>query len=163
MKSRPLREIGAEQVCVFTELRWYRNRETPQLLIDLGVFKSCLLKLPGDTLSTARYTALLLELPSHEEADRSAFSYIRSLTKIATRLEALLKVIITPVVGPVAVKEPIGTDTGLRRTRRKASYSITLSSLAMHHFPIFKRLDCLRTRLGTAVTVCPTLIARFLT
>ncbi|KAI6131588.1 Vps53-like protein [Pisolithus croceorrhizus] len=60
IKSRPLREIGAEQ-----------------LLIDLGVLKSCLLKLPGETLSTSGYT--------------------RSLTKITTRLEALLKVIVTPV------------------------------------------------------------------
>ncbi|KAF8134453.1 Vps53-like protein [Boletus edulis] len=60
VKSRPLREIGAEQ-----------------LLIDLGVFKSCLLKLPGESLSTTSYT--------------------RSLTKITTRLEALLKVIVTPV------------------------------------------------------------------
>jgi len=60
VKSRPLREIGAEQ-----------------LLIDLGVFKSCLLKLPGESLAASSYT--------------------RSLTKITTRLEALLKVIITPV------------------------------------------------------------------
>lgn len=60
VKSRPLREIGAEQ-----------------LLIDLGVLKSCLLKLPGETLSTSGYT--------------------RSLTRITTRLEALLKVIVTPV------------------------------------------------------------------
>ncbi|KAI6002850.1 Vps53-like protein [Pisolithus albus] len=60
VKSRPLREIGAEQ-----------------LLIDLGVLKSCLFKLPGETLLTSGYT--------------------RSLTKITTRLEALLKVIVTPV------------------------------------------------------------------
>ncbi|KIJ68088.1 hypothetical protein HYDPIDRAFT_173763 [Hydnomerulius pinastri MD-312] len=63
VKSRPLREIGAEQ-----------------LLIDLGVVKSCLLKLPGESLSTTGYT--------------------RSLTKITTRLEALLKVIVTPVDPP---------------------------------------------------------------
>ncbi|KAG8214105.1 Vps53-like protein [Butyriboletus roseoflavus] len=63
VKSRPLKEIGAEQ-----------------LLIDLGVFKSCLLKLPGEILSTSSYT--------------------RSLTKITTRLEALLKVIVTPVDPP---------------------------------------------------------------
>ncbi|KAI6040208.1 Vps53-like protein [Pisolithus marmoratus] len=63
IKSRPLREIGAEQ-----------------LLIDLGVLKSSLLKLPGETLSTSGYT--------------------RSLTKIATRLEVLLKVIVTPVDPP---------------------------------------------------------------
>ncbi|KIJ18544.1 hypothetical protein PAXINDRAFT_71265 [Paxillus involutus ATCC 200175] len=61
VKSRPLREIGAEQ-----------------LLLDLGVVKSCLMKLPaGETLATSGYT--------------------RSLTKITTRLEALLKVIVTPV------------------------------------------------------------------
>ncbi|KAI6033241.1 Vps53-like protein [Pisolithus orientalis] len=63
VKSRPLREIGAEQ-----------------LLIDLGVVKSCLLKLPSEALSTSGYT--------------------RSLTKITTRLEALLKVIVTPVDPP---------------------------------------------------------------
>ncbi|KAF9227157.1 hypothetical protein BS17DRAFT_449775 [Gyrodon lividus] len=63
VKSRPLREIGAEQ-----------------LLLDLGVVKSCLMKLPGETLSTSGYT--------------------RSLTKITTRLEALLKVIVTPVDPP---------------------------------------------------------------
>ncbi|KAI6021528.1 Vps53-like protein, partial [Pisolithus microcarpus] len=51
VKSRPLREIGAEQ--------------------------SCMLKLPSETLSTSGYT--------------------RSLTRITTRLEALLKVIVTPV------------------------------------------------------------------
>ncbi|KAH7888924.1 Vps53-like protein [Phlebopus sp. FC_14] len=63
VKSRPLREIGAEQ-----------------LLIDLGVVKSCLLGLPGEALSTSGYT--------------------RSLTKITTRLEALLKVIVTPADPP---------------------------------------------------------------
>ncbi|KAN0091332.1 Vps53-like, N-terminal domain containing protein [Tylopilus felleus] len=63
VKSRPLKEIGAEQ-----------------LLIDLGVFKSCLSKLPGEALSTTSYT--------------------RSLTKITMRLEALLKVIVTPVDPP---------------------------------------------------------------
>ncbi|KAF9241838.1 Vps53-like protein [Melanogaster broomeanus] len=63
VRSRPLREIGAEQ-----------------LLIDLGVVKSGLLKLPGEALSTTGYT--------------------RSLTKITTRLEALLKVIVTPVDPP---------------------------------------------------------------
>ncbi|KAI3609669.1 garp complex subunit [Moniliophthora roreri] len=54
VKSRPLKEIGAEQ-----------------LLIDLQTVKAFLLKLPGD--------------------------YIRSLTKSASRLESLLKVIVTPV------------------------------------------------------------------
>ncbi|KAH7923145.1 hypothetical protein BV22DRAFT_1196908 [Leucogyrophana mollusca] len=63
VKSRPLKEIGAEQ-----------------LLIDLQVVKSCLLKLPGDALATSGYT--------------------RSLTKSTTRLEALLKVIVTPVDPP---------------------------------------------------------------
>ncbi|OAX41129.1 hypothetical protein K503DRAFT_713205 [Rhizopogon vinicolor AM-OR11-026] len=59
VKSRPLREIGGEQ-----------------LLIDLGVVKSRLMRLPGETLVTQGYT--------------------RSLTKSTTRLEALLKVIVTP-------------------------------------------------------------------
>ncbi|KAH7913280.1 Vps53-like protein [Hygrophoropsis aurantiaca] len=63
VKSRPLKEIGAEQ-----------------LLIDLQVIKSCLMKLPGDSLSSSGYT--------------------RGLTKSTTRLEALLKVIVTPVDPP---------------------------------------------------------------
>ncbi|KAG6335695.1 hypothetical protein ID866_3401 [Astraeus odoratus] len=63
VKSRPLKEIGAEQ-----------------LLIDLGVVKSCLLKLPGEALASSGYT--------------------RSLTKITARLEALLKVTVTPVDPP---------------------------------------------------------------
>ncbi|KAK7045611.1 Vacuolar protein sorting-associated protein 53 [Paramarasmius palmivorus] len=61
VKSRPLKEIGAEQ-----------------LLIDLQAIKSFLLKLPGESLITNSYT--------------------RSLTKSASRLESLLKVIVTPVV-----------------------------------------------------------------
>ncbi|KAG1752867.1 Vps53-like protein [Suillus lakei] len=61
VKSRPLREIGGEQ-----------------LLIDLGVVKSYLVRLPGEALVTQGYT--------------------RSLTKSTTRLEALLKVIVTPVI-----------------------------------------------------------------
>lgn len=48
-----------------------------QLLIDLQVVKLYLTKMPGETLSTASYT--------------------RSLNKTTTRLEALLKVIVTPV------------------------------------------------------------------
>ncbi|KAG0700832.1 Vps53-like protein [Suillus ampliporus] len=63
VKSRPLREIGGEQ-----------------LLIDLGVVKSYLMRLPGEALVTQGYT--------------------RSLTKSTTRLEALLKVIVTPVDPP---------------------------------------------------------------
>ncbi|KAG6845073.1 hypothetical protein H0H87_000977 [Tephrocybe sp. NHM501043] len=63
VKSRPLKEIGAEQ-----------------LLIDLGRIKSYLLNMPGEALVTASYT--------------------RGLTKSTTRLEALLKVIVTPVDPP---------------------------------------------------------------
>ncbi|KAG6853779.1 hypothetical protein C0991_001490 [Blastosporella zonata] len=63
VKSRPLKEIGAEQ-----------------LLIDLQQVKSYLLKMPGEALMTASYT--------------------RGLTKSTTRLEALLKVIVTPVDPP---------------------------------------------------------------
>ncbi|CAL1706403.1 unnamed protein product [Somion occarium] len=59
VKSRPLKEIGAEQ-----------------LLIDLQALKASLLRLPGESLSTTNYT--------------------RSVTKNTTRLEALLKVIVTP-------------------------------------------------------------------
>ncbi|KZT71823.1 hypothetical protein DAEQUDRAFT_744138 [Daedalea quercina L-15889] len=60
VKSRPLKEIGAEQ-----------------LLIDLQVLKTALLRVPGDDLITTNYT--------------------RSVTKLTTRLEALLKVVVTPI------------------------------------------------------------------
>ncbi|RDX42721.1 hypothetical protein OH76DRAFT_1362271 [Lentinus brumalis] len=63
VKSRPLLEIGAEQ-----------------LLIDLQAIKACLLKIPGEALLTSNYT--------------------KSVTKSTTRLEALLKVIVTPVDPP---------------------------------------------------------------
>ncbi|KAJ7495902.1 Vps53-like protein [Mycena galericulata] len=63
VKSRPLKEIGAEQ-----------------LLIDLQTVKACLLKMPGELLTTTTYT--------------------RGLTKSTTRLETLLKVIVTPVDPP---------------------------------------------------------------
>ncbi|KAH9935765.1 Vps53-like protein [Fomitopsis serialis] len=59
VKSRPLKEIGAEQ-----------------LLIDLQALKTALLRIPGEDLSTTNYT--------------------RSVTKLTTRLEALLKVVVTP-------------------------------------------------------------------
>ncbi|OJT15430.1 Vacuolar protein sorting-associated protein 53 -like protein [Trametes pubescens] len=48
-----------------------------QLLIDLQAIKACLLKVPGEALVTSNYT--------------------KSMTKHTTRLEALLKVIVTPV------------------------------------------------------------------
>ncbi|KAF7321815.1 hypothetical protein MKEN_00703400 [Mycena kentingensis (nom. inval.)] len=60
VRSRPLKEIGAEQ-----------------LLIDLQAIRACLLKMPGETLLTTTYT--------------------RSLTRSTSQLEALLKVIATPV------------------------------------------------------------------
>lgn len=50
------------------------------MLIDLQVVKAYLTKMPGEALSTASYT--------------------RSLNKTTTRLEALLKVIVTPVDPP---------------------------------------------------------------
>jgi hypothetical protein len=50
------------------------------LLIDLQVVKAYLTKMPGEALSTASYT--------------------RSLNKTTARLEALLKVIVTPVDPP---------------------------------------------------------------
>ncbi|KAF9268827.1 hypothetical protein L218DRAFT_917932 [Marasmius fiardii PR-910] len=59
VKSRPLGEIGAEQ-----------------LLIDLQTVKAFLSKMPGESLITTSYT--------------------RSLAKSASRLESLLKVIVTP-------------------------------------------------------------------
>ncbi|SJK97035.1 related to VPS53-subunit of VP51-54 complex, required for protein sorting [Armillaria ostoyae] len=63
VKSRPLGEIGAEQ-----------------LLIDLQSIKAYLTKMPGDALTTTTYT--------------------RGLSKITSRLESLLKVIVTPVDPP---------------------------------------------------------------
>ncbi|KII92548.1 hypothetical protein PLICRDRAFT_37313 [Plicaturopsis crispa FD-325 SS-3] len=63
VKSRPLKEAGAEQ-----------------LLIDMQGIKACLLRLPGEALSTTSYT--------------------RGVDKNIARLEALLKVIVTPVDPP---------------------------------------------------------------
>ncbi|KAF4621282.1 hypothetical protein D9613_000203 [Agrocybe pediades] len=63
VRSRPLKEIGAEQ-----------------LLIDLQIIKAFLIKMPGEALSTSSYT--------------------KTLNKTTTRLEALLKVIVTPVDPP---------------------------------------------------------------
>lgn len=63
VRSRPLKEIGAEQ-----------------LLIDLGVLKACLLRVPGEANVTPNYT--------------------RAITKNTQRLEALLKVIVTPMDPP---------------------------------------------------------------
>ncbi|CAK5281328.1 unnamed protein product [Mycena citricolor] len=62
VRSRPLREIGAEQ-----------------LMIDLKPVKACLLKLPGDSVTT---------------------TYTKSVTKSTDQLETLLKVIVTPVDPP---------------------------------------------------------------
>ncbi|KAF8894339.1 Vps53-like protein [Gymnopilus junonius] len=59
VRSRPLKEIGAEQ-----------------LLIDLQTIKAFLVKMPGENFASTSYT--------------------KSLTKTTTRLEALLKVIVTP-------------------------------------------------------------------
>jgi len=63
VKSRPLKEIGAEQ-----------------LLIDLQLVKAYLSKMPGEEMMTSSYT--------------------RSLSKSTSRLESLLKVIVTPVDPP---------------------------------------------------------------
>ncbi|KAG7098487.1 hypothetical protein E1B28_000431 [Marasmius oreades] len=60
VRSRPLKEIGAEQ-----------------LLIDLQTVKAFLSKMPGENLITTSYT--------------------RSLAKSTSRLESLLKVIVTPI------------------------------------------------------------------
>ncbi|OSX65954.1 hypothetical protein POSPLADRAFT_1177410 [Postia placenta MAD-698-R-SB12] len=73
VKSRPLKEIGAEQVYLsitFDLGDW-------QLLIDLQAVKVALLRIPGDSLSTTNYT--------------------RSVSNHTIRLEALLKVIVTPL------------------------------------------------------------------
>ncbi|PPQ72073.1 hypothetical protein CVT26_006708 [Gymnopilus dilepis] len=63
VRSRPLKEIGAEQ-----------------LLIDLQTIKAFLVKMPGENLASTSYT--------------------KSLAKTTQRLEALLKVIVTPVDPP---------------------------------------------------------------
>ncbi|EMD37699.1 hypothetical protein CERSUDRAFT_136451 [Gelatoporia subvermispora B] len=60
VRSRPLKEIGAEQ-----------------LLIDLQALKALLLRVPGEALASP--------------------NYVRSVTKQTGRLEALLKVIVTPI------------------------------------------------------------------
>ncbi|TFK66526.1 hypothetical protein BDN72DRAFT_844204 [Pluteus cervinus] len=60
VRSRPLKEVGAEQ-----------------LLIDLQVIKAYLTKMPGEALQTTAFT--------------------RGLAKHTSRIEALLKVIVTPV------------------------------------------------------------------
>lgn len=63
VKSRPLKEIGAEQVytpCCFTSPP--SPDDTPpfkQLLIDLQIIKAYLLRLPGEPLSTARRVFLI--------------------------------------------------------------------------------------------------------
>ena len=80
VRSRPLKEIGAEQVIDFLNLRFILFILLIQLLIDLQVVKAHLTKMPGEALSTASYT--------------------RSLNKTTARLEALLKVIVTPVDPP---------------------------------------------------------------
>ncbi|THH12677.1 hypothetical protein EW146_g7473, partial [Bondarzewia mesenterica] len=122
VKSRPLRENGAEQ-----------------LLIDLSVLKACLLKLPGEALTTSGYT--------------------RSITKGTQRLEALLKVIVTPQVRFFSLFLPTracsflryvcclwvlvlalsAPDLSVAKTRLKASYSTIPSLSAMRPSPIFKR------------------------
>ncbi|TDL24222.1 hypothetical protein BD410DRAFT_786323 [Rickenella mellea] len=64
VKSRPLKEVGAEQ-----------------LLFDIQALKACLLKLPGGEPSTVN-------------------TYGKGVVKSTTRLETLLKVIITPTDPP---------------------------------------------------------------
>lgn len=53
MKSRPLREIGAEQARGTGRYLDALYDTTLQLLIDLGVLKACLLRLPGEALSSS--------------------------------------------------------------------------------------------------------------
>jgi hypothetical protein len=82
VRSRPLKEIGAEQVSDLLHSGITRHDLIlfVQLLIDLQVVNAYLTKMPGEALSTASYT--------------------RSLNKTTARLEALLKVIVTPVDPP---------------------------------------------------------------
>src|SRR6202042_389951 len=96
VKSRPLKDIGAEQVLACRSDPASHLTCLYQLLIDLQTVKACLLKLPGDSLTTSRYMIFEYQCPLAEF--RCSFSYTRSLTKSTARLEALLKVIVTPVV-----------------------------------------------------------------
>ncbi|KAG9094172.1 Vacuolar protein sorting-associated protein 53 [Ceratobasidium sp. 392] len=83
VKSRPIKGLGGEQVSIgllASNLGYDPDLTVPddQLLLDLQSFKSTLLKIPGPT-ATADST------------------YARNVTKNVSRLETLLKVIITPV------------------------------------------------------------------
>jgi vacuolar protein sorting-associated protein 53 len=63
VKSRPLKENGAEQVSVRVQsVRHHSYLDCAQLLIDLSTLKTCLLKLPGDSLPTSGYI-IYLPLP----------------------------------------------------------------------------------------------------
>lgn len=88
-----------------------------KLLIDLQVVKGYLTKMPGESLVTNMYaiffppfpvSALLDLLTLHMSSSHQIGSYTKALTKTTTRLEALLKVIVTPVVrgviGPYALR-----------------------------------------------------------
>lgn len=77
------------------------KQQFSQLLIDLQTVKAYLVKMPGENLQSARY------LPTfyNENFLTGCVSYTRGLTKSTTRLEALLKVIVTPVVSLSKSKE----------------------------------------------------------
>ena len=55
VKSRPLKEIGAEQVFSGWFIHVYTLTFFYQLLIDLQTVKAYLLKMPGESLLTPRY------------------------------------------------------------------------------------------------------------
>lgn len=57
VKSRPLKEIGAEQVGFISGLLMTIILTSCQLLIDLQALKAALLRIPGETLMTSKYVS----------------------------------------------------------------------------------------------------------
>jgi hypothetical protein len=78
VKSRPLRKIGAEQVCNVIHCRPGLRR--PQILLDVQAVKACLLDLPEP----------------HPESSTNA--YTKYVTKNTGQLETMLKVVLAPDV-----------------------------------------------------------------
>lgn len=100
VKSRPLKDVGAQQVRSFA-LR--RGRDlTPnyfQVMIDLQGVKACLLRFPQGMESAALSASYVMALTSGALGPNLYYSYARSVTKSTTQLETLLKIINSPTVG----------------------------------------------------------------
>ena len=95
MKSRPLREVGAEQACLFSDEHHNHLHKQYQLLLDLQEIRAALLKLPGDSPATRSDSD-----PTYSGVNRvdPPHSFSKTVTKTTTRLETLLKAIIPPAV-----------------------------------------------------------------